>query len=77
MSTTQIYQHVINRPGLGVRSPLDGGGGHSVNEVTGMESAGAGNGTRAARGPRSIESLARMDWLARVRLVLQPFSMQA
>jgi len=24
VSTTQIYTHVMNRPGLGVRSPLDG-----------------------------------------------------
>jgi transposase len=27
VSTTMIYTHVLNRPGLGVRSPLDGGGG--------------------------------------------------
>jgi integron integrase len=26
VSTTMIYTHVLNRPGLGVRSPLDGGG---------------------------------------------------
>jgi site-specific recombinase XerD len=24
VSTTQIYTHVLNRPGLAVRSPLDG-----------------------------------------------------
>jgi integron integrase len=27
VSTTQIYTHVLNRPGMGVRSPLDEGGG--------------------------------------------------
>jgi site-specific recombinase XerD len=25
VTTTQIYTHVMKRPGLGVRSPLDGG----------------------------------------------------
>ena len=24
VATTQIYTHVMNKPGLGVRSPLDG-----------------------------------------------------
>jgi site-specific recombinase XerD len=24
LETTQVYLHVMNRPGLGVRSPLDG-----------------------------------------------------
>ncbi|HYT58649.1 MAG TPA: integrase, partial [Haliangiales bacterium] len=24
VSTTQIYTHVMNKPGIGVRSPLDG-----------------------------------------------------
>jgi integron integrase len=27
VSTTQIYTHVLSKPGMGVRSPLDGGGG--------------------------------------------------
>jgi site-specific recombinase XerD len=27
VETTQIYLHVMRKPGLGVRSPLDGGGG--------------------------------------------------
>jgi hypothetical protein len=26
VATTQIYTHVMQKPGLGVRSPLDGGG---------------------------------------------------
>jgi site-specific recombinase XerD len=26
VATTQIYTHVMNRPGLGLRSPLDGPG---------------------------------------------------
>jgi integrase len=30
VATTQIYTHVMHKPGLGVRSPLDGLGGERL-----------------------------------------------
>lgn len=46
VSTTMIYTHVLNRGGLGVRSPLDGllsrrrkGGGGTPSKVSGGEKA--------------------------------------
>jgi site-specific recombinase XerC len=33
VATTQLYTHVMHKPGLGVRSPLDGLGGERVEEL--------------------------------------------
>jgi integron integrase len=50
VSTTMIYTHVLNRGGLGVRSPLDGvlsrrsGGGGGVPGAGGMPRSGGGGG---------------------------------
>ena len=70
VATTQIYTHVMSKPGLGVRSPLDGGGEGEREDAEASKlptpniqrSTSKGKTARWEAGPKGAHGVTRPTW---------------